>query len=133
MLVHYVMCVAHDVCVMLRSSSMFLVSFCYVIMGEKIIIIVLSQHLSQQLQLRHPPNFNSDTLQVVQLLPLSVSARPHQSLHLRIGTPTFLTQCASSCHANLPQWPSTYKVRHNKWPKPMEESHYHDSSNNVEQ
>ena len=45
MLFHYVMCVAHNVCVMLGSSSMFfLVSFCYVIMGEKIIIIVLSQH-----------------------------------------------------------------------------------------
>ena len=33
----------HDVCVVLRSSSMFLVSFCYVVMGEKIIIIALSQ------------------------------------------------------------------------------------------
>ena len=36
---------AHDVCVVLRSSSMFLVSLCYVIMGEKIIIIVLSQQI----------------------------------------------------------------------------------------
>ena len=45
MLVCYVMCVAHDVYIMLRLSSMFLVSFCYVIMGEKIIIIVFSQHL----------------------------------------------------------------------------------------
>ena len=44
MLVCYVMCVAHDVCVVLGLSSMFLVSFCYVIMEEKLIIIVLSQH-----------------------------------------------------------------------------------------
>ena len=50
MLFHYVMCVAHDVCVVLRSSSMFLVSFCYVIMGEKIIIIVLSQHLLHEFE-----------------------------------------------------------------------------------
>ena len=50
MLVRYVMCVAHDVCIMLRSSSMFLVSFCYVIMEEKVIIIVLSQHIVQGTQ-----------------------------------------------------------------------------------
>ena len=40
MLVCYVMCVVHNVCVMLGSSSIFLVSFCYVIMEGKVIIIV---------------------------------------------------------------------------------------------
>ena len=37
-------CVAHDVCVVLRSSSVFLV-FYYVIMGEKVIIVILSQQV----------------------------------------------------------------------------------------
>ena len=45
MLVHYVMCVAHDVCVVLGSSSMcFLVSLLLCDSGRKVIIIILSQH-----------------------------------------------------------------------------------------
>ena len=42
-LVRYVMCVAHNVCIMLGSSSMFLVSLLLCDNGRKVIIIVLSQ------------------------------------------------------------------------------------------
>ena len=34
--------VAHNVCVVLRSSLMFLVFFCYMMMGRKVIIVILS-------------------------------------------------------------------------------------------
>ena len=44
MLVRYVVCVAHDVCVVLGSSSMFLVSLLLCDNGRKVIIIILSQH-----------------------------------------------------------------------------------------
>ena len=45
--VHYVVCgvcVAHNVCVVLGSSLVFFVFFCYVMMGRKIVIFILSQH-----------------------------------------------------------------------------------------
>ena len=43
MLVRYVVCVAHDVCVVLGSSSMFLVSLSLCDNRRKVIIIILSQ------------------------------------------------------------------------------------------
>ena len=44
MLVHYIVCVAHDVCVVLGSSSMSLVSLLLCDNGRKFIIIIFLYH-----------------------------------------------------------------------------------------